>query len=166
VAITVNPINDAPLVDSNSINVNEETQNTSLGLSAPTDADGDNLTITVTGLPTLGTVTLADGTAITNGMLLTAGQLEGLQYDAPADYDSGDAVGNFTYSVNDGTVTENGSVAITVNPINDAPLVDSNSINVNEETQNTSLGLSAPTDADGDNLTITVTGLPTLGTVT
>ncbi|WP_259655248.1 Ig-like domain-containing protein, partial [Shewanella sp. MBTL60-112-B2] len=76
------PINDAPLVDSNSINVNEETQNTSLGLSAPTDADGDNLTITVTGLPTLGTVTLADGTAITNGMLLTAGQLEGLQYDA------------------------------------------------------------------------------------
>ncbi|WP_220765858.1 Ig-like domain-containing protein, partial [Shewanella sp. MBTL60-112-B1] len=79
----------------------------------------------------------------------------------PADYDSGDAVGNFTYSVNDGTVTENGSVAITVNPMNDAPLVDSNSINVNEETQNTSLGLSAPTDADGDNLTITVTGLPT-----
>ncbi|WP_220766178.1 retention module-containing protein, partial [Shewanella sp. MBTL60-112-B2] len=164
--IEVTDTNDAPLVDSNSINVNEETQNTSLGLSAPTDADGDNLTITVTGLPTLGTVTLADGTAITNGMLLTAGQLEGLQYDAPADYDSGDAVGNFTYSVNDGTVTENGSVAITVNPMNDAPLVDSNSINVNEETQNTSLGLSAPTDADGDNLTITVTGLPTLGTVT
>ncbi|WP_220766147.1 Ig-like domain-containing protein, partial [Shewanella sp. MBTL60-112-B2] len=163
------------LVDSNSINVNEETQNTSLGLSAPTDADGDNLTITVTGLPTLGTVTLADGTAITNGMILTAGQLEGLQYDAPADYDSGDAVGNFTYSVNDGTVTENGSVTITVNPINDAPTISSaTNTRVSEEglidgiadaTGNTDTtdsvtasGIINIEDVDGDALTAALTG--------
>ncbi|WP_061017876.1 Ig-like domain-containing protein [Vibrio splendidus] len=162
--------NDAPDVDSNSITVAEESTNTSLGLSAPTDADGDSLTITVTGLPSLGTVTLADGTALTNGMTLTTTELEGLEYDAPADYNGTDAVGSFTYSVDDGQGEANsvqtGSVSIGVTEINDAPDVDSNSITVAEESTNTSLGLSAPTDADGDSLTITVTGLPSLGTVT
>ncbi|WP_099426180.1 Ig-like domain-containing protein, partial [Vibrio splendidus] len=117
--------NDAPDVDSNSITVAEESTNTSLGLSAPTDADGDSLTITVTGLPSLGTVTLADGTALTNGMTLTTTELEGLEYDAPADYNGTDAVGSFTYSVDDGQGEANsvqtGSVSIGVTEINDAP---------------------------------------------
>ncbi|MEZ8696527.1 Ig-like domain-containing protein, partial [Vibrio lentus] len=129
--------NDAPDVDSNSITVAEESTNTSLGLSAPTDADGDSLTITVTGLPSLGTVTLADGTALTNGMTLTTTELEGLEYDAPADYNGTDAVGSFTYSVDDGQGEANsvqtGSVSIGVTEINDAPDVDSNSITVAEE---------------------------------
>ncbi|WP_133151074.1 Ig-like domain-containing protein, partial [Vibrio lentus] len=109
-------------------------EETSLGLSAPTDADGDSLTITVTGLPSLGTVTLADGTALTNGMTLTTTELEGLEYDAPADYNGTDAVGSFTYSVDDGQGEANsvqtGSVSIGVTEINDAPDVDSNSITV------------------------------------
>ncbi|GAC1033511.1 retention module-containing protein [Pseudomonas sp. No.21] len=166
VTLGVTPVNDAPVVDSTSLTVNEESIGTDLGLKAPSDVDGDSLTITVTGLPTVGTVTLADGTAVTNGQNLTSAQLQGLKYNAPADYSAGQAVGSFTYSVNDGTVTVSGQVALGVNPVNDAPVADSANLTVNEESVGTDLGLKAPTDADGDSLTITVTGLPILGSVT
>ena len=165
VTLGVTPVNDLPVVDSTSLTVNEESVGTDLGLKAPTDVDGDSLTITVTGLPTVGAVTLADGTAVTNGQSLTSAQLQGLKYNAPADYTAGQAVGSFTYSVNDGTATVSGQVALGVNPVNDLPVVDSASLTVNESV-GTDLGLKAPTDADGDSLTITVTGLPTLGSVT
>ena len=93
--------------------MNEEVQNTSLGLSAPSDVDSTNLTITVTGLPSVGSITLADGTAVTNGMTLTSAQLTGLQYDAPADIASNTNT-SFTYSVSDGTTTVNGATTINV----------------------------------------------------
>jgi VCBS repeat-containing protein len=163
VDITINPINDPPVVSSSTINVDESSEDTSLGLTSPTDVDGDNLTITVTGLPTLGTVTKADGTVVNNGDTLTNSELTSLIYDAPADYNGTDDPGDFTYEVTDGNETVPGAVNITINTI---PVVDSNTITVNEASVDTSLGLSQPTDVDGDNLTITVTGLPTLGTVT
>ncbi len=166
VTVGVKPVNDAPVVDSTSLTVAEESVGTNLGLQAPTDVDGNPLTITVTGLPTLGNVTLADGTAVSNGQTLTSAQLEGLKYSAPADYTAGQTVGNFTYSVNDGTTSVNGQVSLGVTPVNDLPVVDSTSLTVDEESVGTDLGLKAPTDIDGDTLTITVTGLPTLGSVT
>ncbi|NES90020.1 DUF4347 domain-containing protein, partial [Okeania sp. SIO2B9] len=78
--------NQPPVANNSTITVDEGSTDTGLGLAAPTDPDGDPLTITVTGLPTLGTVTLADGTAVTNNQVLTPAQLTTLQYDAPADY--------------------------------------------------------------------------------
>lgn len=124
IKITVLPINDAPLVVSSTITVAEESTNTPLGLTAPTDVDGDDLTITVTGLPTMGNVTLADGTLVSDGQILTGAELAGLQYDAPAEYNLGDDAGDFTYSVSDGTVTVNGATDITVTPVNDAPVAN------------------------------------------
>ncbi|MEE1895302.1 tandem-95 repeat protein [Pseudomonas otitidis] len=166
VAVNVTPVNDLPVVDSKPLTVAEESVGTPLGLKAPTDVDGDALTITVTGLPVVGQVTLADGTLVSNGQTLTSAQLQGLKYNAPADYKAGDPVGSFTYSVNDGTATVNGSVAINVTPVNDLPVVDSKPLTVAEESVGTPLGLKAPTDADGDVLTIKVTGLPVVGQVT
>ncbi|MBS0440719.1 MAG: tandem-95 repeat protein, partial [Proteobacteria bacterium] len=163
--INVTPINDAPVASSSAITVAEESVNTPLGLVAPTDADGNALTITVTGLPAVGTVTLADGTPVTNGQVLTAAQLAGLQFDAPADQLAA-ATTSFSYSVSDGTTTVNAGTTINVTPINDAPVASSSAITVAEESVNTPLGLAAPTDVDGNALTITVTGLPTVGTVT
>jgi hypothetical protein len=164
--ISITPINDSIVVESSSITVEEESTDTSLGLIAPTDVDGDTLTITVTGLPILGRVTKADGTVFNNGDTLTSAELEGLLYNAPAEYNQGDDPGDFTYSVSDGTETVNGSTDISITPINDSMLVDSSSITVNEKSTGTSLGLTAPTDVDGDTLTIIVTRLPILGTVT
>ncbi|MBS0442468.1 MAG: tandem-95 repeat protein, partial [Proteobacteria bacterium] len=161
----VTPANDAPVASSSAITVAEESVNTPLGLVAPTDIDGDALTITVTGLPTVGTITLADGTPVTNGQVLTAAQLAGLQFDAPADLAAATNT-SFSYSVNDGSVTVNAGTTISVTPVNDAPVASSSTITVAEESVNTPLGLAAPADVDGNPLTITVTGLPAVGTIT
>ncbi|WP_281297601.1 Ig-like domain-containing protein [Flavobacterium limnophilum] len=148
-------VNNCPPIASNSIiNVAEESINTALGLTAPTDPDSAILIITVTGLPTLGTVTLADGTAVTNGQTLTGTQLTGLQYDAPADYNGTDVVGNFTYSLSDGTTTVNGQTTIAVSPANDAPVAVDDSYTVAEEGTVTLNPLTADTDLDGDTLSI------------
>ena len=119
----------------------------------------------MTGLPAVGTVTLADGTPVTNGQVLTAAQLAGLQFDAPADQLAATTT-SFTYSVSDGTTTVNAGTTINVTPINDAPVASSSTITVAEESVNTPLGLAAPTDIDGNLLTITVTSLPAVGSVT
>ncbi|SDX47681.1 type I secretion C-terminal target domain (VC_A0849 subclass) [Pseudomonas kuykendallii] len=121
IVVTVTGTNDLPVVSSNTLTVAEGSVGTPLGLQAPADVDGDALSITVTGLPTLGSVTLADGTAVTNGQTLTSAELQGLKYNGPADYTSGQAVGNFTYSVNDGTATVTGSVTLGATPVNDNP---------------------------------------------
>ena len=111
--VTINGVNDPPVADSGGITVQEGSTDNPLGLTAPTDPDDEPLTITVTGLPNFGSVTLADGTPVANGMPLTTAQLTGLLYDAPGVYD-GSPVGAFTYSVTDGDATVTGSVAITV----------------------------------------------------
>ncbi|PWI34190.1 hypothetical protein DI392_08365 [Vibrio albus] len=118
ITITITGVNDLPVVSSNTITVFEDSDDTNLGLTAPTDVDDSVLTIEVTGLPTLGTVTYANGDPVQSGDILTEEQLLGLEYDAPYDYDpvaDGD-VGDFTYSVSDGTGTVSGSVDITVVP--------------------------------------------------
>ena len=72
-----------PVVDSNTITVDEESTSNPLGLNAPTDADNNTLTITVTGLPTLGVVKKANGDIVLNNSPLTIAELTGLIYDAP-----------------------------------------------------------------------------------
>ncbi len=164
-SIAVEPVDDAPEVSSGTIAAAEESTGIPLGLSAPTDADGDALRITVTGLPRLGALTLADGTPLTPGQILTAAELEGLLYDGPADYDGARDPGDFTYAVTDGTSTITGVTDFSLTAVNDAPLVSNVAIAVDEESSRT-LGLTAPTDAEGEALTITVSGLPVLGAVT
>ena len=75
-----------PVVDSNTITVDEESTSNPLGLNAPTDADNNTLTITVTGLPTLGVVKKANGDIVLNNSPLTITELTGLIYDAPTAY--------------------------------------------------------------------------------
>ncbi|MCK1485082.1 phosphatase PAP2 family protein [Bradyrhizobium sp. 193] len=164
-SITVTPVNDAPAVASGTLTIAEDATASPLGLSAPTDIDGDALTITVTGLPAKGTVYLTDGiTAVVNGQTLSGGQLTGLLF-TPAVNVNGDA-GLFRYTVSDGIAAPvAGSVAITITPQNDAPVAASGTLTIAEDAAASPLGLSAPTDVDGDALTITVTGLPAKGTV-
>ena len=124
-SITIEGRNDAPVVTNTSVTVAEESTGTPLQITAPTDVDTSNvLSITVTGLPDIGRITLNDGTTVQNGQTLTLAQLQGLKFDGPADYTAGQQVGTFTYSVSDGTTSVVGSVALAVNPINDAPVAN------------------------------------------
>ncbi|WP_075082765.1 Calx-beta domain-containing protein [Mariniblastus fucicola] len=124
--VDVNPLQDPPVATDNSISVAEESTANPLALSPPTDIDGDTLTATVTGLPTQGTVFLADGiTAVNSGDTLTVAQLTSLVYDAPDIFTTA-AAGSFSYDITDGTDTDSGQVDFTITPVNDPPAVDLN----------------------------------------
>ena len=116
----------------------------------------------------MGSVTKADGTALQPGDELTVLELQALLYDAPADYDGSDP-GDFTYSVSDGNGgSDTGVVDIAIDDptVNDPPTADDGEITVGEGTEDTPLWLTPPVDPEGDELTITVTEVPELGTVT
>ncbi|MGY0195122.1 tandem-95 repeat protein [Leptothrix sp. BB-4] len=132
--VTILDDDSSPIVSSSVIQPFEEGANVNLGLTAPTDPDaGTTLTITVTGLPVIGTVLMADGTPVTNGSTISATQLAGLQYQPPADYLPGTPVGNFTYSVSDGTNVTNGQTVIDLQPINDRPVAVNDSLAATED---------------------------------
>src|SRR5262245_60411102 len=125
VALNVTPVNDAPVADADkTVTVAEDSANTILGIAAPTDVDGDSLTITVTGVPngSIGTVYLSDGTtAVTNGMSLTGAELTGLVFRPVADANG--TAGSFSYSVNDGNGgSDSQTVTLSVTSVNDAPV--------------------------------------------
>ena len=122
--INVDPIQDPPVATDNAITVAEESTGNALGLTPPTDVDGDPLSATVTGLPTQGAVFLADGvTPVNLGDPLSVAQLTSLVYDAPTTFTTADA-GSFTYDISDGIDTDSGQVDITITPVNDPPEVD------------------------------------------
>ncbi len=122
-------------------------------LSNDTDTESDSLTVAVATEPTNGALSLAaDGSFV---------------YTPDADFSGTDT---FTYTVNDGyTDSAEATVTITVNPVNDAPVVvdDSYSVVTNEQlvVSATSGVLANDSDADGDSLTVTLVTGPAHGTL-
>ncbi|HET9977618.1 MAG TPA: Ig-like domain-containing protein, partial [Burkholderiaceae bacterium] len=166
ITVTVVGSNDAPVAASATINAVEEGTAIALGLSAPTDLDnGALLTITVTGLPAIGQVQLADGTPVANGSTLTSTQLTGLRYLPPADYDGSSPVGSFTYSVTDGFGTVTATASVTLAAVDDAPVASNASAGT---TENTVLASSVPaaTDVDGTIASYALLSGPASGALT
>ena len=121
VTITVEAVNDAPVVNDDSYSVNEDSF---LTVSAPgvlsndSDVDGDTLQAQVVDGPANGTVVLQS-----NGSFL---------YTPNANFGGSDS---FTYKVTDGTTeTAAATVYITVNPINDVPVAVDDSYTMFEDT--------------------------------
>jgi VCBS repeat-containing protein len=122
--INISNLNRAPVVDSRTLWVPDalaqlpaaySATGYPLLIAAPTDADGNTLTVTVTAVPTEGTTyydaTGSGGwTVLTAGTALTVAQLTGLRYRPDGDGVQENLTLN--YSVNDGSNTTNGTVAI------------------------------------------------------
>ncbi len=164
--LSLTPVNDAPVTNNGVVIIEAEEEGTdyALSLSAPSDVDDADATlvITVTELPSLGTITLSDGTAVTENQVLTIAQLTGLQYDAPADYDGVADPGDFVYSVSDGDETVTQTVAISLEATNDAPVIAVPAAqNTNEDTplvfNTANSNVISISDADGDGQTVTLT---------
>ena len=104
VNITINPINDAPVVVDDSLTTDEDTGKLiTLGAN---DVDGDALTYSIVDAPAHGTLS---GTGANR------------TYTPASNYNGSDS---FTFKANDGTVDSNtATVSITVNAVNDAPTV-------------------------------------------
>src|SRR5437016_14170331 len=92
---------------SKTLTVSENTNATTIGLVAPIDTgySASQLTIKVTGLPTDGTVLLADGvTKVYAGEVLTVAQLTGLKFLATSGVFG--KTSTFSYSVTDPSGTK------------------------------------------------------------
>ncbi len=154
------PSNNAPMAGADlTVTLAEDAVNVPLDLSAPTDSDGDSLTITVSGIPTSGSLKKADGTVLAEGDALTVTELQALTFtpDANAN-DNTTSFGSFTYSVSDGTATDSRTVTISVDAVNDAPDFGIVVTEFAPYENSTAVTTVQATDADGEAITYSITG--------
>ena len=145
VSITVRPVNDAPVADDQAVATDEDTP-LPIVLAA-SDIDGDVLVYAILTPPQHGTLTGA-GASVT--------------YTPAADYNGPDS---FTFKVSDGSIDSNtATVAITVRPVNDAPVAQDQSLVVYEDSRLPILLTGS--DVDGDTLTYAIVMPPAHGILT
>ncbi|HCG7220491.1 TPA: tandem-95 repeat protein [Vibrio parahaemolyticus] len=109
VSVDVTPVNDAPVAKGDTAITDEDTPVTIDVLPNDTDIDGDKLSIQSASVPEAqGKVEIVDGKLVFT----------------PAENFNGDA--EITYTVTDGVLTDQATVKVTVNAVNDTPVVESN----------------------------------------
>ena len=129
IAITVNPVNDAPI---NTVPAAQSVaEDTTLPIAGVSVADIDSSALTTTLNVSSGILNVTAGAGVTgNGSASvsiagTAAQinaaLAGLAYTGNLDFNGGDTL---TVATSDGTATDTDTIAITVNPVNDAPALN------------------------------------------
>jgi ELWxxDGT repeat protein/VCBS repeat-containing protein len=153
VTITVDPVNDAPVAQADAFTTDEDVALVGNvladnGAGADADPDGDALTVNTTPVsgPANGTLVLnADGN---------------FTYTPDADFHGTDS---FTYEVSDANGgTDQATVTITVDPVNDAPVAQADAFTTDEDVALTGNvladnGAGADADPDGDALTVNTT---------
>jgi len=144
VSITVNAVNDAPVVNNQSISTNED-ENKLITLTG-SDVEGQTITYTVLSQPSHGSL---------------SGTPPSLTYIPTPNYFGSDS---FTFKGNDGQADSNiGTISITVNSVNDVPVADNKIINT---PMNTSVPITlSGSDVENSPLTYTVTSSPTHGSL-
>ena len=118
------------------------------------------LPITLTGNdPENDPLTFSISTEPANGYL--SGTFPDVTYLPNGDFNGPDS---FTFVANDGTSISNpGTISITVNPVNDPPTADDDSVSTVEDTP---LGITLTgNDVDGDEITFSVVDIPASGTL-
>jgi hypothetical protein len=155
VTLTVQPVNDAPLANSDTYSLNEDIATDLDILSNDSDVDGtlDVLSITIESDVTSGT--LADNSDGT------------LTYTPDSNSYGSDS---FTYTVLDdsGDVSNVATVSLTIQPVNDAPTINGTPISSLVQGESYSF-VPTLSDVDGDTLSVSAANLPgwlTLDTTT
>ncbi len=167
--VAVGPPAADPVVSSPTLLVAENAASGAIGIAAPTDPNymAAQLVITAATLPTDGGVTLANGTAVAAGQVLTADQLTGLRFTPTTG--KFDVTSTFTYTVADPAKNvSTGTATLTVGPALGSPVLSSPTLLVAENAAAGVIGIAAPTDPNytAAQLVITAATLPTDGSVT
>ncbi len=144
VSITVNAVNDAPVATDQSVTTDEDA---AVGITlVASDVDNDPLTYVILEGPTQGALTGAPPDVI---------------YTPNANFHGPDSL---TFKANDGTVDSNiATVSVTVNPVNDAPVADDQSVSTNEDTP-VAITLTA-LDVENNPLTYAIVTPPSHGSL-
>jgi len=154
--ITITPLNDPPVADDEMGTTPEDTAlnvpAASGLLAGDTDVEGDPLTITEFEIG--GTTYQAGDTAAINGVGSLTVNADGSYVFVPAaDYNGPVPVA--TYTVSDGNGgTDQGTLTLTVTPVNDAPVAANDNGTTPEDTTLNGDILANDTDAEDDPLTI------------
>jgi large repetitive protein len=149
VVISVTAVNDPPVAANDSATANEDTAVAVAVLANDSDAENDPLTVTGITQPAHGSATFT---------------ATGVTYTPAANFNGSDS---FTYTISDGNGgSATGTVAITVNSVNDLPTASNDSATTNEDTPVTVAVLANDTDIDGDPLAVTAVTQPAHGTAT
>jgi VCBS repeat-containing protein len=132
VAITINPVNDAPVAQDGSNSGNEDTQIS--GTLVATDFDSEGLTYSLGIQAAHGIVAVNSDGSYT--------------YTPNLDFNGPDS---FTFTASDGTAGSNtATISLTVNPVNDPPVAQDGTNNGDEDT--TIAGTLVATDVDSEGL--------------
>ncbi|EPN4988700.1 tandem-95 repeat protein, partial [Vibrio alginolyticus] len=144
VNVDVTPVNDAPVAKDDTAVTDEDTPVTIDVLPNDTDIDGDKLSIQSASVPSdQGTVEIVDGKLVFT----------------PAENFHGDA--EITYTITDGSLTDQAKVAVTVNPVNDAPTIKVDAVeSITEDAVSTDTVVAtlevADTDTPEEQLTVSL----------
>ena len=145
VSITVNPVNDVPAANAQSVSTNEDNAK-AITLTA-SDVDGSALTFSIVSNPANGAL---------SGLNPATGAVT---YTPNANFNGADS---FTFKANDGSADSNtATVSITVNPVNDVPAANAQSVSTNEDNAK-AITLTA-SDVDGSALTFSIVSNPANG---
>jgi len=148
VNVTINAINDAPIANPDSATTNEDTSVTIDVVANDTDVDADSLSLVSVGSAAHGSVSIVSGKAV---------------YSPAANYNGSDSFG---YVVSDGHGGQaSGSVSITINPINDAPTANGQSVSTASNTPVAITLTGSDVETPGGSLTFTVTSGPSHGSL-
>ncbi len=138
VAVTIAPVNDAPVALNDAATTPEDMPVTISVLTNDSDIDGNPLTVTAASSP--------DGTVVINP--------DGTITFTPAPNFNG--LTTISYTISDGQGgTATATVAVTVTPVNDLPIAVNDSATTNEDTPITIPVLANDSDPDGNPLSVT-----------
>ena len=139
ITVNVNNLNDNnPVITSNNSFTADENQ-TAIGTVTATDADGDDVTFTVSGTEL----------AITSAGVLTF--VEAPDYETKAVYTA-------TVTASDGTNTTTQNITVNVTNVNDVAPVFTSEATFSAAENQTAIGTVTATDAEGDDVTFTISG--------
>ncbi len=144
VTVTVTPVNDSPVAVDDTVSTQEDTVVTIDVLPNDSDVDGDKLSIQSASVPEAqGKVEIVEGKLVFT----------------PAENFDGDA--EITYTVTDGQLTDEAKVTVTVNPVNDAPIIKVDAVeSITEDAVNTDTVVATltvrDTDTPEDQLTVSL----------
>ena len=138
--INVTPVNDAPIAGADAASTAEDTPVTITVLTNDDDGDPElTQTLTVTG------ASAGHGSITVNGS-------NQLVYTPDANFNGADTI---SYVLSDGTTTTTGTVSVTVNPGNDAPVALNGSASGTEDNPIVVDVSALISDVDGNTLTVT-----------
>jgi len=151
VTVTVSAVNDAPVAANDAASVAEDSAVVIDVLANDTDVDGDTLSVTGVSAPAHGVAAV-----VTSGP--DAGRV---RYTPQTNFFGTDS---FTYTISDGAGgTATGLVAVTITPVNDAPIAANDSATTLGPAPVTINVLANDSDPDGDPLSVTAIGAPAHG---